>query len=212
MLTLRNLRAAYAGRAVLHGIDLRVAGGEVVHILGGNGAGKSTLFRAICGLTPASADELRLERTSLQMLSPEQRFACGIGFMPQGHRVFSSLTVGENIRLASRIRGVRPWLIDELRMRLRILDRRFDQRAGTLSGGETQIVLLARTLVGNPRVALLDEPAEGLDADSLALVLSLIAACAERGSAVIIAEPRIDALDDVATSVYELVDGRLRSR
>ncbi len=212
MLTLRNLRAAYAGRAVLHGIDLRVAGGEVVHIVGGNGAGKSTLFRAICGLTPANSDELVLAQTSLQPLSPERRFACGIGFMPQGHRVFSSLTVGENVRLAARVRGVRPWLIDELRLRLSILDRRFDQRAGTLSGGETQIVLLARTLVGNPRVALLDEPAEGLDADSLGLVLSLIAGCAERGSAVIIAEQRTDSLRGVATSVHQLVDGRLQPR
>jgi len=161
MLTLRNLRAAYAGRAVLHGIDLRVAGGEVVHIVGGNGAGKSTLFRAICGLTPANSDELVLAQTSLQPLSPERRFACGIGFMPQG---------------------------------------------------QTQIVLLARTLVGNPRVALLDEPAEGLDADSLGLVLSLIAGCAERGSAVIIAEQRTDSLRGVATSVHQLVDGRLQPR
>ena len=212
MFVLRNLRAAFGEREVLHGIDLQLENGEIVHVLGRNGAGKSTLLRAICGLVKSSADALTLEGTSLCDLAPERRFDYGIGLMPQGHRVFASLTVGVNVTLASRRRGERPWLLDELRSRIRILDERFDQRAGTLSGGETQMVLLARALIGNPRVVLLDEPAEGLDGTSLTLLRELIVACAERGSAVLIAEQRSEALGAIATGVRLLEDGTFGDR
>ncbi len=209
MLVLRDLRAAYDGREILHGVELRVAGGDIVQIAGRNGAGKSTLLRAIAGLVPTRADALSLDDLSIGNLTPEQRFERGVCFMPQGHRVFPSLSVGENIALAVRNRGKGPWDIDTLRSRFGMLEERFDQRAGTLSGGETQIVLLARALVGNPRVLLLDEPTEGLDPRALASMVGLIAECAERGTAVIVTDQQTDALSALASVRYELRDGFL---
>ena len=147
--TLRDLHASYATHAVLRGVNLDVAAGKIVLVTGRNGAGKTTLLHAIAGLVQATAETMTLADRSLAGLSPEDRFAQGVTLAPQGHRVFGSLTVGENLRLAARERGERPWTIPELRHRIARIDERFDQRAGTLSGGETQLLLVARALVGN---------------------------------------------------------------
>ena len=206
---LRNLRAHYGASSVLRGIDLRVERGEIVAVSGRNGAGKSTLLRAIAGLTPARADEFTLAGKPFDNLAPEERFARGITFVPQGHRVFPSLSVGENVTLGVRVRGERAWSLAEIRERIPLVSQRFDQRAGTLSGGETQLVLVARALVGNGRLILMDEPAEGLDTNALALLQSLIIDSAERGASVLLAEQRTSYLDAIGARRFSLEGGQL---
>lgn len=206
-LVLRNMRAFSGSSMILRGIDLEVPCGEIVAVTGRNGAGKSTLLRAIAGLAPASVDELTLGGESLAEETPERRFAIGVTFVPQGHRVFGSLTVGQNVELGVRVRGESPWTLAEVKNRIPILAQRYDQRAGTLSGGETQLVLVARALVGNGRVVLMDEPAEGLDPDALVLVQGLLRECAARGAALVIAEAKTSYLVAIGARCLVLADG-----
>lgn len=209
---LRNLHAAYGASAVLHDVDLDLAPGEIVCIAGRNGAGKSTLLRAIAGLTPARVDAIALGGTSLSVLAPERRFAHGVTLVPQGHRTFASLSVGENLALAACVRGERPWTLEDLLDRLPVLTERYAQRAGTLSGGETQLVLVARALAGNGTLVLMDEPAEGLDAQATMLLQSLVRETADRGAAVLITEQRTAYVDALGARRLVLSDGIISER
>ena len=209
---LRNLYAGYGASAVLRGIDLDLAPGAIVCISGRNGAGKSTLIRAIAGLTPARADTISLGGRSLATLTPERRFALGVTLVPQGHRTFASLSVRENLALAARVRGERPWTLDALCDRIPIVGSRYAQRAGTLSGGETQLVLVARALAGNGTLLLMDEPAEGLDARATLLLQYLVRETAERGAAIVVTEQRTAYLDAIGARPLALIDGLIGER
>ena len=208
MLRVRNLRAAYGAGEVLHGCDLDAPAGAIVALFGRNGAGKTTLLRALTGSTPSSGD-IELQAASLVRCSPEQRFARGVTYLPQSHRVFRSLSVGDNVLIGACRRGLQPWSIAELRERIPLLAARWSQPAGTLSGGETQLVLLARALAGNGALLLADEPAEGLDTRTIGVLASLLRESALRGAAVIVAEQRSEYLRDIAERTVTLTDGRL---
>lgn len=209
MLRVRNLAAGYGSDAVLRGCALDAAAGAVVVILGRNGAGKTTLLRALTGTTP-STGEITLRGQSLATLAPEDRFARGVTYLPQNHRIFRSLSVGDNVSIGACERGARPWRIDELRRRIPLLSARWTQPAVTLSGGETQLVLLARALAGNGDLLLADEPAEGLDVRGIDVLGALIGEAATRGATVIVAEQRSAYLNDIAAQTLTLVDGRLQ--
>lgn len=209
---LRNLHASYGANAVLRGVDLDLAPGEIACIAGRNGAGKSTLLRAIAGLTPARVDAIALGGTALARLTPEQRFANGVTLVPQGHRTFGSLSVGENLTLAARVRGERPWTLAALSERLPFLAARYAQRAGTLSGGETQLVLVARALAGNGSLVLMDEPAEGLDVQATSILQSLLRETADRGASILISEQRTAYVEALGARRLVLADGIIAPR
>ncbi|GAC1421211.1 MAG: ABC transporter ATP-binding protein [Candidatus Velthaea sp.] len=208
MLHVRSLRAGYGADEVLHGCDFDARAGEIVALFGRNGAGKTTLLRALIGATP-SAGQIELHGESMGSRAPEERFARGMTYVPQGHRVFRSLSVGDNVLIGACERGPRPWRIDELRERIPLLAARWTQPAGTLSGGETQLVLLARALAGNGILLLADEPAEGLDMQAIRVLTGLLREAALRGAALIVAEQRSAYLRDIAGQTLTLSDGRL---
>ncbi|MBA3742387.1 ABC transporter ATP-binding protein [Sporichthya sp.] len=191
VLTVRQLVAGYSGQAVLHRVDMEVRGGEVISLLGANGAGKSTLLKTIMGTVPVIAGQIHLGDADITRWAPSKRVAAGIGFSPEGRRVFANLTVEENLLIGATSmrtshRRDQMTYTGEL---FPILANRMDQRAGTLSGGEQQMLAVARAMMTKPQLLLVEEPSQGLApmvVDRIYETLREIAA--DRGVAVLIAE------------------------
>ena len=158
-LALRGVDALYGDSHVLHAVSFTLRPGRLLALLGRNGAGKTTCINAIIGFLPPRAGEILLEGAQIGRLAPEAIARRGVGLVPQGRRVFASLTVEENLRVAAR--GTGRTIADAYAAFPRLAERRA-QAAGSLSGGEQQMLAIARALVSNPRVLLLDEPSEGL--------------------------------------------------
>jgi branched-chain amino acid transport system ATP-binding protein len=161
MLTLTDVHVYYGESHILHGVSLRLEAGEAVALLGRNGAGKTTAIRGIMGFTPPRAGSIRFEDRELTGLPSHKIARFGVGLVPQGRRVFPDLTVRENLQLAARSRPD-GWTLERALDRFPRLRERQSQLAGTLSGGEQQMLAIARALMTNPRLLLMDEPSEGL--------------------------------------------------
>lgn len=200
-LVAEQVRTSYGPVQVLHGASITVEPGQVVALLGRNGMGKSTLLHTIAGLTRPRAGRVEVDGTAITGLAPERIYRHGVALMPQGHRVFPSLSVGENLEVAVRRAGNGDgWSIDEVTEHLPILKDRWKQTGGTLSGGEQQMLTLGRTLVMNGRYVMLDEPVEGLAPAMTELFGTIIAELARRGTGVLLVEQRFEfamALADV---------------
>jgi branched-chain amino acid transport system ATP-binding protein len=207
MLTLDAIDAGYANVPVLRGLSLDVAAGETRCVMGRNGAGKSTMLKAIMGLVPVASGAITLDGDRIDRRQAHEIPRQGIGYVPQGRRLFSELTVAENIDigLMTRKRGAdtRERVLD-LFPRLR---ERIDQTSGTLSGGEQQMLAIARALCLEPKVLLLDEPTEGLQPSMIALIRDTILGLKASGVAIILVEQRIDAVLAVADRVTFIVNG-----
>ena len=165
MLKLHNLVSAYGNILALQGISLCVKPSEIVTILGSNGAGKTTLLMAIAGLVPPRQGEILWEGRPIQQLTPDQIKALGIGLVPEGRRIFPEFTVLENLRMGAYLRRDREHIQEDLERMMElfpILNQRQSQLGGTLSGGEQQMLAIARALMGRPQLLLLDEPSLGL--------------------------------------------------
>ena len=165
MLDLRNLVSAYGNILALQGVSLHVKPSEIVTILGSNGAGKTTLLMAIAGLVPPRQGEILWEGRPIQQLTPDQIKALGIGLVPEGRRIFPEFTVLENLRMGAYLRRDREHIREDLERMMElfpILNHRQSQLGGTLSGGEQQMLAIARALMGRPQLLLLDEPSLGL--------------------------------------------------
>jgi len=165
VLSVRKINAYYADSHVLHDVSISLAPGRVLALLGRNGAGKSTCINAIVGFLPPRSGSVMLDGVALEKSSPEQISRAGIGLVPQGRRVFGSLTVRENLEVAARRQtpaGRRVWSHADVGQIFPRLHERRDQLAASLSGGEQQMLAIGRALMTNPRVLLLDEPSEGL--------------------------------------------------
>ena len=165
MLDLRNLVSAYGNILALQGISLCVKQSEIVTILGSNGAGKTTLLMAIAGLVPPHQGEILWEGRSIQQLTPDQIKGLGIGLVPEGRRIFPEFTVLENLRIGAYLRQDQEHVREDLERMMElfpILHQRQSQFGGTLSGGEQQMLAIARALMGRPQLLLLDEPSLGL--------------------------------------------------
>ncbi len=165
MLDLRNLVSAYGNILALQGVSLHVKPSEIVTILGSNGAGKTTLLMAIAGLVPPRQGEILWEGRPIQQLTPDQIKALGIGLVPEGRRIFPEFTVLENLRMGAYLRRDRDPIREDLERMMElfpILNHRQSQLGGTLSGGEQQMLAIARALMGRPQLLLLDEPSLGL--------------------------------------------------
>ena len=165
MLDLRNLVSAYGNILALQGVSLYVKPSEIVTILGSNGAGKTTLLMAIAGLVPPRQGEILWEGRPIQQLTPDQIKELGIGLVPEGRRIFPEFTVLENLRMGAYLRRDREQIRGDLERMMElfpILNQRQSQLGGTLSGGEQQMLAIARALMGRPQLLLLDEPSLGL--------------------------------------------------
>jgi branched-chain amino acid transport system ATP-binding protein len=164
MLELKDVHTYYGPSHVLHGINLSLKKGEVVSVMGRNGAGKTTLMRTIMALTPARSGQVHFDGSEITHLRPHQIFARGIKLVPQGRRVFAKLTVEENLRLALvGAKASEPALeLKKAYSRFSILEERKNQKVRGLSGGERQMLAIARGLLGHTSLLLMDEPSEGL--------------------------------------------------
>ena len=214
MFEVRALSAGYDGRAVLQGIDLGVSRGDSVCVIGPNGAGKTTLLRCLAGLLPPRAGSVRLHDEEVSRLRPAARVARGLALVPEGRHVFGPLTVAENLEMGAfrwlwprRDRRVAADLAAVLDLFPRLRER-LGQTAGTLSGGEQQMLAIGRALMGNPRVLLLDEPSEGLAPLIVAEVGRTIKRLKEEGQSIVLVEQNRQLALDVADQAVILNTGR----
>jgi branched-chain amino acid transport system ATP-binding protein len=209
-LTVSGLDCFYGEVQVLHGLSLALKRDEVLCVLGRNGAGKTTLLKAIMGLVRAQAGSIRLGECELTSLPAHEVPRAGVAYVPQGRRLFAEMSVAENIEigLMARNRGadVRASVLELFP----ILKERLGQRSGTLSGGEQQMLAMARALCLEPDVLLLDEPTEGLMPSMIARIRETVAALRSRGVSTILVEQRVDAVLPVADRVLFVENGRSR--
>lgn len=213
MLDVSGLRAGYGGRLIVDGVDLRVAAGEIVTVIGQNGAGKSTLLKGIAHHVPVREVTLRLRGQDVSRLSTQALLRAGLAYIPQGRSVFPRLTVMENLRMGG-------FLLDDkalLHRRIAAQEAMFpalvplrDQFAASLSGGEQRMLELARTLVMDPAVVMLDEPSIGLAPRVAAALLALLRQLAEQGKAILMVEQNVRAALAASDRGYVLELGRVR--
>jgi branched-chain amino acid transport system ATP-binding protein len=186
LLELQELRVSYGAVEVVHGIDARLAGGEVVGMIGPNGAGKSSILRAICGLRAPSAGRVCFEGRDLRGMAPEQIARLGLALVPEGRGIFKTLTVQENLQLAPG--GEDCGGVERALQMFPSLGRRLGLRAERLSGGEQQQLAIARALIGEPKLLILDEPSLGLAPKVIDAVYELLDSLRRRGMTMLVAE------------------------
>jgi branched-chain amino acid transport system ATP-binding protein len=209
-LRLTDVQAFYGDSHILHGISFALQPGKVLALLGRNGSGKSTCISTIIGFLKPKAGEIRLFGEAIEGLSPERISHLGIGLVPQGRRVFPSLSVWENLIVARQRRNkvATPWDIDRIYDMFPRLGERHAQVAGTLSGGELQMLAIGRALMGNPRVLLLDEPSEGLAPLIVAEVGRTIRRLKDEGQSIVLVEQNLKLALGVADQAVILNTGR----
>nr|WP_207184818.1 ABC transporter ATP-binding protein [Rubrivivax gelatinosus] len=208
-MTVRGLEAGYGVRPVLHGVDLDVGAGEIVALLGRNGSGRSTTAKALMGLLPARGS-VRWQGAELLGRPAHEIARAGLGYVPESRDVFPTLSVNENLRLGERPRrGTRRWTTAELLARFPRLAERAQAPAGVLSGGEQQMLTLARTLVGDPDLLIVDEPTEGLAPQVVAQVAELLAEARRRGVGVLLVEQKLAIALQLADRCLVMGHGRI---
>jgi branched-chain amino acid transport system ATP-binding protein len=208
MLEVRDVHTYYGHSYVLQGVSLQVAEGQVVGLLGRNGMGKTTLIRSIIGFTPPRQGRVLFQGTDITGWTSNRAVDLGLGLVPQGRRVFPSLTVAENLRVAART-GRGTWTADAVMDLFPRLRERIDTRAGKLSGGEQQMLAIARALMTNPRLLLMDEPTEGLAPLLVREVGRVIADLKARGLSILLVEQNLPLALGVADHVHVLSRGRI---
>ena len=200
----------YGHVQVLRGMSLDLAGGEVLCLLGRNGAGKTTTLKAIMGLIRPRAGKVLLDGSELSALPPHEIPKRGIAYVPQGRRLFAELTVEENLTIGLMTRSHGQKTLDRVLTLFPILRERFKQVSGTLSGGEQEMLAVARALCVEPKVLLLDEPTEGLMPSMIAAILDTVRALKAQGVATILVEQRVEAALSVADRVAFIENGAMR--
>jgi branched-chain amino acid transport system ATP-binding protein len=215
VLRIRNLDVAYGARVVLRRVSLHVRPGEIVAIIGANGAGKTTLLKAVTGLVPARGGEIALEGREVAGLPTERTVALGCSLVPEGRQVFADMAVWENLLLGAhvQVRRRRRKEIDEDLGRVYglfpVLEERRRQLAGTLSGGEQQMLAIGRALMARPRLLMLDEPSMGLAPLVVKSIFETIARVAAGGSTVLLVEQNARGALRLAHRGYVLETGRI---
>jgi branched-chain amino acid transport system ATP-binding protein len=210
-LEVRGLVSGYDRGVVLHGVDLDLAAGAVLGLLGRNGVGKSTLIMTLAGLVPPSAGSVRLDGRELAGERPDRIARAGVALVPQGRRVWATLTVSEHLALASRSH-TGTWTVDTVLDLLPRLAERRRHFAGQLSGGEQQMLAVARALLTNPRLVLLDEPSEGLAPAVVDQIAGVVATLRDEGVAVLLVEQDLHLAFDVAGEIAVMEKGVLVHR
>ncbi|MFL6824413.1 MAG: ABC transporter ATP-binding protein [Xanthobacteraceae bacterium] len=211
MLSVEQVRSSYGRIEALHGISIEVAGGEIVTLLGANGAGKTTLIRAISGVQPISAGQIRFDDRPLEGTSAHGRVALGIAQVPEGRQVFAPLSVEDNLRLGawSRRNARLDAELASVYELFPVLASRRRISAGMLSGGEQQMLAIGRALMAKPRLLLLDEPSMGLAPILVEQILDVVQGLKEAGLTVLLVEQNARAALAIADRGYVIETGRI---
>lgn len=212
MLTVTGLSAHYGRAHILDGVALQVGAGEVVVVLGRNGAGKSTTMKAIMGLVPPSAGSIRFRGQEIAGCEPFEIARLGLGYVPEERRIFSELTVMENLEVGRRPAppDLAPWTPERLFVLFPSLGGMRDRPGGRMSGGEQQMLTIARTLMGNPRLVLLDEPSEGLAPVVVDRMAEAIRALKAEGLSILLSEQNLHFARTVSDRATIIEKGRIR--
>ncbi len=209
MLSLEAISASYGAVRVLRDLSLDVAGGEVLCLLGRNGAGKTTTLKAIMGLVPVRAGRIVLDGTDISKIPAHEVPRRGVGYVPQGRRLFAELTVMENLRVGLMARYSGPDILDHVLTLFPLLKDHLGQVSGSLSGGEQQMLAMARALCLRPKLLLLDEPTEGLMPSMIERIRQSVLELKTHGVTTILVEQRVDAVLPVADRVAFMEHGRV---
>jgi branched-chain amino acid transport system ATP-binding protein len=212
MLRVKDLHAFYGRAHILHGVSLEAREGEVVALLGRNGAGKSTAMKAIMGLVPPAQGEVSFGGQRIERLPPYRIARLGLGYVPEERRIFTELTVTENLEVGRQVArsGAPTWTENKLFRLFPNLAAMCDRPGGRMSGGEQQMLTIARTLMGNPRCVLLDEPSEGLAPIIVEQMANSIRALKGEGLSVLLSEQNLHFSQAVADRAYIIEKGQIR--
>ena len=211
LLKVERLHAHYGKSHILHGVNLAVEEGSIVSLLGRNGSGRSTTLKTMMGIVPATEGSVMLEGCELTGLRPFEVARAGLGYVPEERLVFPNLTVEENLQMGLQPprNGKAPWTIDDMYKYFPRLEERRHNKAATLSGGEQQMLTICRSLLGNPRVLLIDEPTEGLAPKIVEVVMEVILDLRKRGLAVVLVEQKLTIALKVAEKVFVMGHGEI---
>jgi len=212
VLNVQGLEAAYGDSQVLFGMDFKVSAGEVVTLLGRNGSGKSSTIRAIMGLLRAKAGSVHFEGMEITGMPPYKIAKLGIGLVPEGRRAFPNLTVRENLVVTARppVDGSKPrWNVDNAASIFPVLGERLSAYGNQLSGGEQQMLAIARAMMTHPKLLVLDEATEGLAPLVRQEIWQGLAALKERGQAILMVDKHLEALSRIAERHYIVSRGRV---
>lgn len=209
MFNIAGLVSGYGQSKVIHGVDLAVAAGEIVAVMGRNGMGKTTLFKTMMGMLPTMQGSISLDGKPLERLESHQRVRSGVAYVPQGRMIFPTLTVEENIRTGMRGRALRDTIPEDIYALFPVLHDMRGRRGGDLSGGQQQQLAIARALVTNPRVLLLDEPTEGIQPSIIKdIARSLLEIRTLRNLAIVVSEQVLSFTMQIADRLIVIDKGR----
>lgn len=208
LLRVRGLHAFYGKSHILHGVDLDVAEGEIVSLLGRNGVGRSTTLKAIMGDVDARGS-VQFRDEEMIGLPPHRIAHKGLGYVPENRDIFPSLTVRENLILGQKSTRAARWSMDDIFELFPRLRERANTAAGVLSGGEQQILTICRTLIGDPDLIMIDEPTEGLAPKMVALVSELLSRISARGVAILLVEQKLTIAFDISHRLYVMGHGEI---
>ena len=211
MLKIISLQASYGGSLVLQGIDMEVKQGHIVALMGRNGVGKTTLMKTVVGLVSPLSGQTFLDSKDITGMPPHQISKLGISYVPQGKEIFQSFTVYENLRLGIiKFKRKDRTLPEEILDYFPILEELRNQKAGSFSGGEQQMLAIARALVSNPKILLLDEPSEGIQPSIVKEIREILVRInSERGVTILIVEQNVDLIMDIAKECFFMEKGKI---
>ncbi len=210
ILEVSDLRSGYATGDVLQGVGINVEPGEVVGVLGRNGVGKTTLMKSIIGLLPARQGSIRFKGKDVTAESPDRRARSGMGYVPQGREIFAKMSVRDNLRMGQFVNSDAPFQFDEVFGWFPFLKERLNQRGGTLSGGQQEMLAIARALVSGPELLLLDEPSDGVQPSIVQEIGTFVVELVVRKPiGVLLVEQNIDLMQTAASRAYVLDKGRV---
>ena len=211
MLEIENLHAYYDKSHILHGVTMGIGAGEIVSLLGRNGSGRSTTLKTVMGLVPPREGHVRLEGQDLAGSRAYRIARAGIAYVPEEREIFANITVDENMRIGVQParQGVPQWSMDQMYNYFPQLKDRKTTAAGMLSGGEQQMLTICRSLLGNPRVILIDEPTEGLAPKIVEVVTDVIRDIARQGVAVLLVEQKLTIAMRVSQRLYVMGHGQI---
>jgi branched-chain amino acid transport system ATP-binding protein len=211
LLELKSVTVGYGSHAVLHEVDLTLDRGEIITLLGANGAGKSTLAKTVSGLLPLQAGSILLEGEPIASLPPAERLRRGIAHVPEGRQIFAGMTVAENLALGAYTvsEADRAARLQEVLARFPVLRERMNDLAGNFSGGQQQILAIARGLMSKPKILVLDEPSLGIAPLLVAEIFRLVVALREQGITILLVEQNARAALSIADRGYVFEQGRI---
>ena len=211
MLRVDAINSFYGKAQILFDLSLEISAGEVVVLLGRNGAGKTTTLKSIMGFVPATRGTITFNTENILGWPPHKICGLGVGYVPEGRRIFSRLTIMENLEVAkqSARKGLKPWTPEHLFELFPNLGEKSGHYGGNLSGGEQQMLSIARSLMGNPQMIILDEPSEGLAPVMVDQLAKIIGKLKEAGVSVLLAEQNLNFIKSVCDRAYIIQQGRV---